>query len=148
MKQLIFMIVINLAFPGQKTIAAIYRDTVPGRSSQSYYYELIKKSNAQKRASIIMGTAGGALAITGISLGLSELSGLFNPYAKHPNNGSAPEILAIGGAALIVASIPFAIESKKNKRKGRLFINGETSAIAPLLQRISAFTAIGVKINL
>lgn len=129
-------------------IAACKRDTVPSQNNMDIYYQYLKKSNVQKKTGLILGISGGALAATGMMLALSELSGLFhsNGTTTYRDYGSTPGILAACGGAMVVAAIPFSIESRKNKKKAQLYIAGN-KIITPGIQQAYAHAGLGIKIN-
>ncbi len=109
------------------------------------YNNLLEKSHKQQTTAIILGCVGGATAITGVVMALSEFKqGLFE--RNSPNSGNASEILAGGGLALIFAAIPFSLESRKNK-KAALYIKEQNVRIVPGIKN-SQLVSLGFKLNL
>ncbi len=64
-----------------------------------------------------MGIGGSVMLLTGYGLAVSSLKGFLIQNYEHKAYGSVPDILAMHGAAIIVAAIPIAIAAKKVKRK-------------------------------
>ena len=109
--------------------------------------QYLKKSHDQRVTSIVLAGVGTAMAFTGVALALAGLHGFLDPNAHHNDYGSAPDVLGIGGSALIVAAVPFAIASRTNKKKARLYMSKETVAITPG-KTASQLVSLGIKIGL
>lgn len=108
-----------------------------------------KKSRSQKKAARVLGITGVISASIGVSMAASSLSGLFDPSAPPAKNyGSTPDILMIGGAALIVTAIPISIAARKNKKLARLYMNKENVVIASGIRTRAQITSVGIKISL
>ena len=129
--------------------AQLNNDSVIQRKSiQSLEYnQLLKKSHNQKVTATIMGISGGVICLTGVGLAVSSLNGLFDPNVHHNDYGSAPDILGIGGAILMVAAIPFAIAAKQNKHKAMLYMQKENVMVTPGIKS-TELVSIGVRIRL
>jgi NADH:ubiquinone oxidoreductase subunit K len=107
----------------------------------------LKKSHDQKVVSIVFVSVGTAMAVTGIALAAASFKGFFDPDVPHNDYGSAPDILGIGGSALIVAAVPFALASQANKKKAKLYMKKESIMITPG-KTASQLVSIGIKISL
>lgn len=152
MKTLVILVTAIITLPGSLNInvsAQIIDSLSPSSNSQALVTQYLKKSHSQKVTSNIMALTGGAIGITGIVLAAASLNGngLFDPNARQNAYGSAPDILAIGGAALIVAALPFAHESRKNKNKARFYMHKEQVLIIPKIKSIE-LASVGIKISL
>jgi hypothetical protein len=93
------------------------------------------------------------LAIENVIINVNEaytaaasFKGFFDPNAPDKDNGSAPDILGIGGA-IIAAAIPIAFAAKANKKKAKLYMNKENISISPKVKSNLGLIAMGVKIN-
>ncbi len=111
------------------------------------YNLLLEKSHNQKVTSNILVITGGVMCIVGIGVAVSSLSGLFDPNASHYDYGNAPDILGYGGAILMVASIPFALAARKNKKQARLYMQKENITIAPGIKTVG-LVSVGIRIRL
>ena len=147
MKKLPFIltVAINIFLCGNG-IAALPSDSIPLDNNTAYNYYL-KKSKDQRKLSTILSISGGALTTTGMILAVSQLSGFMKQGSKYHNYGSAPDILALSGAALVVTAIPIAIESRKNKKRSQLYVKSEISGIKSFSQKPDVYTGLGVNIR-
>jgi hypothetical protein len=116
-------------------------------NKSSEYNQLLKKSHNQKVTATIMGISGGVICLTGIGLAVSSLNGLFDLNVHHNDYGSAPDILGIGGAILVIAAIPFAIAAKQNKHKAMLYMQKENVMATPGIKN-TELVSIGIRIRL
>ncbi|MGH2563003.1 MAG: hypothetical protein ACRDE5_00725 [Ginsengibacter sp.] len=131
-----------------KANAQMNNDTfIQHLDAKQEYDQLLKKSHNQKTTATVLGIAGGAICLTGVILAVSSLNGLFDPNAKHHYYGNAPDVLGYGGAALMVAAIPFALAARKNKTKAMLYIKNENVIILPGIKK-AQLASVGIRINL
>ena len=87
--------------------------------------DYLKKSKNQKTAAWVLLGGGFALTTTSIVMASSKITedyvtviaGVFSSEPVQENNYTAENILLITGTASMLASIPFFIASKKNKRR-------------------------------
>jgi hypothetical protein len=115
--------------------------------AQSYQNQLQLKIHREKSVSFILGLTGAAICVTGLVLEISSLGEFADPSAHHNHYGSAPDILSIGGLAIMGAAIPFSIMAKKNKKKLRLYLEKENVRFIPGIKNTSLLSA-GIRINL
>ncbi len=79
--------------------------------------DYLKKSNHQKTTGIVLAVSGTVLATIGLTMTLSNLTGLLDPNDPPRHNSNTADILGYSGLAIAAASIPFFIASSKNKKK-------------------------------
>ena len=151
MKTLLKCIITIITFVSAPAIGVKAQDNNDTVSQNLNYKAMatqyLKKSHDQRVTSIVLASVGTAMAFTGVALALASLNGLFDPNAHHKDYGSAPDILGIGGSALIVAAVPFAIASRSNKKKARLYMNKETVTLTPR-KTPSRLVSLGIIIGL
>jgi hypothetical protein len=146
-KLLVFTVIMSISLLDNKATAEFVSDKIINQTS--VYEKYLKKSHDQKKVSKIMLIGGSAMVVTGISMTLSSLKGLFDPNSPTPKDyGSAPDILAIGGGLVIAAAIPIAIAAGKNKKKARLYMNEENVMIKSQIIAGPRLTSIVIKIRL
>jgi len=148
MKKLLFIltVAINIFFCGNG-IAALQSDSIPLDNNTAYNYYL-KKSKDQRKLSTILSISGGALATTGMILAVSQLSGFMKQGSKYHDYGSIPDIIGPCGLALILIAVPINLESRKNKKRSQLYLHPEISGINGITQRSTAYTGLGLRLNL
>ena len=112
------------------------------------YKHYLKISHNQKVAGIVLATGGAVIALTGMGLALASFKGFLEPNVHHNDYGSAPDILGIGGSALIVAAVPFALAARSNKKKAKLYMKKESVMRTPGIKTGSQLTSVGIKISL
>jgi hypothetical protein len=144
MKKLPFIltVAINIFFC-VNGIAALQSDSIPLDNSTAYNYYL-KKSMNQKKLSTILSISGGVIAGVGMTLAVSQLSAFMKPGSKTHDYGSIPDILGPGGLALIVAAVPIALESRKNKKRSQLYLQPQVSEIKGITQKSIAYTGLEI----
>jgi len=152
MKTLLICIITIITFVIAPTInvkAQIGNDSLSQHMNyKNMATQYLKKSHDQKVTATVLGIGGTVIAGIGLGLALSSLNGLFEPDSQRKDYGSTPDVLMIGGAALIVAAIPISIASRANKKKARLYMNKETVMIILHNSTVANLTCIGIKINL
>jgi hypothetical protein len=114
---------------------------------QSMATQYLKKSHDQKVTAIVLAIGGSIMLVTGVGLAAASFKGFLDPNAQHNDYGSAPDILMIGGGALIVAAVPFSLASRANKKKARLYMNRENVMITPEIKTATQLVSIGIKIS-
>lgn len=77
--------------------------------------EYLRKAKNQKTAGKIVLAAGGAMAMTGILIAVSNLD--FSTTRTDDNTGNAADIIGYSGVTVMAASIPLFMASSKNKKK-------------------------------
>ena len=120
----------------------------------------LKKSKNQKTAAWVLLGGGFALTTTSIVMASSKITedyatviaGVFSSEPVQENNYTAENILLITGTASMLASIPFFIASKKNKRRAMDMTANIKMEDAKLIRNQSfvqtSYPAITVKIKL
>jgi hypothetical protein len=121
--------------------------TMNSRKEQFNYDHLRLKIHKEKTNSLIFGLTGGAICVTGLVLEISSLGEFADPSVHHNHYGSAPDILSIGGLAIMGAAIPFSIMANKNKKKLRLYLEKENIRFIPGIKNTDVLSA-GIRINL
>ena len=122
--------------------------------------DYLKKSKNQKTAAWVLLGGGFALTTTSILLATPKVTedygnalvGIFSTEPAPQNNYTAENILLITGTASMLASIPFFIASKKNKRKAMGMSANIKMENARMIQYQSfvqtSYPAIALKIKL
>ena len=122
--------------------------------------DYLKKSKNQKTAAWVLLGGGFALTTTSIVMASSKITedyvnviaGVFSSEPVQENNYTAENILLITGTASMLASIPFFIASKKNKRRAIDMTANIKMEDAKLIRSQSfvqtSYPAITVKIKL
>ena len=122
--------------------------------------DYLKKSKNQKTAAWVLLGGGFALTTTSIVMASSKITedyvnviaGVFSSEPVQENNYTAENILLITGTASMLASIPFFIASKKNKRRAMDMTANIKMEDAKLIRNQSfvqtSYPAITVKIKL
>ena len=122
--------------------------------------DYLKKSKKQKTAAWVLLGGGFALTTTSIVMASSKITedyvtviaGVFSSEPVQENNYTAENILLITGTASMLASIPFFIASKKNKRRAIDMTANIKMEDAKLIRNQSfvqtSYPAITVKIKL
>lgn len=90
--------------------------------------------------------------LLGSGIGLIVGGGIaFAAYAKQGYNGSAPKtaetLFFIIGPGVALASIPFFVLAKQNKRKAELAIKGESVSFGNEIFYKSSYLALALKIQ-
>ena len=89
--------------------------------------DYLKKSKNQKTTGFVLLTSGSILATIGLTMTLSNLSGLFDPNDPPEHSSTTADILGYSGLAIAAGSIPFFVASSKNKKKAmRLSLKNES----------------------
>ena len=122
--------------------------------------DYLKKSKNQKTTAWVLLGGGFALTTTSIVMASSKITedyvtviaGVFSSEPVQENNYTAENILLITGTASMLASIPFFIASKKNKRRAMDITANIKMEDAKLIRNQSfvqtSYPAITVKIKL
>ena len=122
--------------------------------------DYLKKSKNQKTTAWVLLGGGFALTTTSIVMASSKITedyvtviaGVFSSEPVQENNYTAENILLITGTASMLASIPFFIASKKNKRRAIDMTANIKMEDAKLIRNQSfvqaSYPAITVKIKL
>ena len=143
-----------LAFP----VAAFCQSTP--NNLQAVKTDYLQKSKNQKTAAWVLLGGGFALTTTSIVMASSKITedyvnviaGVFSSEPVQENNYTAENILLITGTASMLASIPFFIASKKNKRRATDITANIKMEDAKLIRNQSfvqtSYPAITVKIKL
>ena len=120
MKKRFFLLLLLFPVLASDAYALTSTDTIPRNASVNDALLYKKKAKTQERTGIMLLGSGVIMGGIGFGLVLSEFDGLFEPGAPPPKDyGSWPEILGYGGLILAVASIPFFILARKNKRRAK-----------------------------
>ena len=134
------LILANSAFSQQK-------NSIPILTKQDYG----KKSKHQKTAAYIFLGAGAGLITTAIIIEpFYDFSKVGNTLMMPPPDYTNKTIFFITGLAAMVVSIPFFINSSKNKKKATTF-SFRTEKIPAILQQSKmyhSYPALSLKINL
>ncbi len=145
---LLMVIILITTAPTIHTKAQTLNDSI-NLNYQNMAAQYAKKSHNQKVASKVLLGAGVLSATIGFGMAVPNFKGFFDPSAPPPKDyGSAPDILMIGGAVLIVTAIPISLAGRKNKKLARLYMNKEHVMLAPEVRTTARITSIGIKISL
>jgi hypothetical protein len=113
------------------TQVVLSAQAIPQQNQQISHRDLarqyLNKSKSQKTISNILLVSGGALLLTGMIISVASLQNGFD--FSHPDNGSSGTesggILAISGACILIAGIPFDLAARHNKKKAALLLRDE-----------------------
>lgn len=107
------------------------------------YEKYIKKSKARKTAAWIMLGGGTVMGVTGLVIGINNIS----LFGGEPNTESKiGGAMFFAGALSMVGSIPFFISSGANKRKARVLLKNENIKIGSKYLPGSDYTAVSISI--
>jgi len=150
----IILYTLLLAFP-----VAVFCQSIPN-DMPAIKTDYLKKSNNQKTAAWLLLSGGFALTVTSALIAAPKVTedygnalvGIFSAEPVPQNNYTAENILLATGTASMLASIPFFIASKKNKRKAMDISANIKMENSRMLQYRSfvetSYPAIALKINL
>jgi hypothetical protein len=85
--------------------------------------------------------------LPGIGLAARSFPSLWNPTLPQEDYSSGPDVLAIGGLAVIAGSIPIALAARRNKKKGNLLLKEKTVTLTPQLSTRHQIPYLGVRIK-
>jgi len=150
--------IILYALPLVFSVGAFFQSTP--NDMQAVKTDYRKKSKNQKTTAWVL--FGGGVAITTVSVVMASvkvtedyvnvIAGVFSSEPVQENNYTAENILLITGTASMLASIPFFIASKKNKRNAMAMSANIKMENARMLQYQSfvqtSYPAIVLKIKL
>ena len=150
----IILYTLLLAFP-----VAVFCQSIPN-DMPAIKTDYLKKSNNQKTAAWLLLSGGFALTVTSALIAAPKVTedygnalvGIFSAEPVPQSNYTAENILLATGTASMLASIPFFIASKKNKRKAMDISANIKMENSRMLQYRSfvetSYPAIALKINL
>lgn len=142
----LFWSMLLLTIPSVDVSAQII-DSSQRANNQLIHQQHLKKSESQMVAGKVLAYTGGVCLSTAFVLTIVGLHGLFDPSTPEKNYGNAPEILAIGGATLVVASVPLFLSAKSHKKKVRLYLRDETLRISGIKNE-AHLASIGLRLKL
>ncbi|HXS58758.1 MAG TPA: hypothetical protein VN726_21690 [Hanamia sp.] len=107
---------------------------------------LLKKSKNQKTAAWILLGAGAGAAIAGTIIGTNAVGNYDpnDPFNIFPRGTLAGGAFILGGAAAMVASVPFFIASGRNKKKANLIFRNESKSFSGQLHHKANFFSVGI----
>ncbi|HMR82310.1 MAG TPA: hypothetical protein PKE30_04230 [Niabella sp.] len=107
------------------------------------YEKYIKKSKGQKTAAWIMLGGGTVMGVTGLVIGINNIT----LFGGEPNTESKiGGAMFFAGALSMVGSVPFFISSGVNKRKARVLLKNEHVKIGHKYLPGSNYTAVSISI--
>ncbi len=110
---------------------------------------LLKKSKNQKTAAWILLGIGSGVAIAGGIIGTNAAKNYNpdNPFDIFPRGTLAGGGMILGGAAAIIASVPFFIASGRNKKKANLIFQNDSQSFLHQLHKRNNYS-VGVSLTL
>ena len=151
MKQAIFLLACMCPF-----ICSVAQD-MPSETSKPVLTkdEYLKKSRSQKTGAIVLISAGGVMTIVGAAIATNdlgnELTGIFNSnYQPDNSNETLSGVLAIGGLAAMLGSIPLFVSAHKNKKRAMSvsFINEPALQLQKSMVFYRAVPSLKLKVRL